>query len=130
MPGFRCHEGGPDQRNLSNGFGVLKPRAIGDQILEANGVTFTSITHQEAVRLLKKARRFLFRLRYVGRVPNSAAFDEDVTCPGVNQVDNVFRCRHSSFSPPEVPQPDSTSFRPPVEVPPSPSPSRSATYSK
>ncbi|XP_073907279.1 whirlin isoform X3 [Castor canadensis] len=80
---------------------------VGDQILEANGRSFLSILHDEAVRLLKSSRHLILTVKDVGRLPharttvdetkwiassrigesatNSAGFPGDLTTEGANK---------------------------------------------
>ncbi|XP_014894662.1 whirlin isoform X1 [Poecilia latipinna] len=44
---------------------------VGDQILEVNGQSFVTISHDEAVNILKSGRHLLMRLRDVGRLPHA-----------------------------------------------------------
>ncbi|XP_046402969.1 whirlin [Ischnura elegans] len=46
---------------------------VGDQILEVNGVSFLSLSHDEAVHRLKHPRRMTLTVRDVGRVPHSSS---------------------------------------------------------
>ncbi|KAM9858191.1 whirlin [Aulostomus maculatus] len=48
--------------------GALK---VGDQILEVNGQSFVTISHDEAVHILKTGRHLLMKLRDVGRLPHA-----------------------------------------------------------
>ncbi|XP_056135488.1 whirlin-like [Lampris incognitus] len=48
--------------------GALK---VGDQILEVNGRSFVTISHDEAVHSLKAGRHLLMRVRDVGRLPHA-----------------------------------------------------------
>ncbi|XP_077904171.1 whirlin isoform X8 [Ictidomys tridecemlineatus] len=80
---------------------------VGDQILEANGRSFLTILHDEAVKLLKSSRHLILTVKDVGRLPharttvdetkwiassrigesatNSAGFPGDVTTEGTNK---------------------------------------------
>ncbi|KAM3911914.1 whirlin isoform 1-T2 [Leptodactylus fuscus] len=44
---------------------------VGDQILEINGISFLSIPHDEAVRILRASRHLMMTVRDVGRIPHS-----------------------------------------------------------
>lgn len=44
---------------------------VGDQILEANGRSFLSILHDEAVKLLKSSRHLILTVKDVGRLPHA-----------------------------------------------------------
>ncbi|XP_071379874.1 whirlin-like [Centroberyx affinis] len=44
---------------------------VGDQILEVNGRSFVTISHDEAVHILKTGRHLLMRVRDVGRLPHA-----------------------------------------------------------
>uniref|UniRef100_A0A3B3YKW5 PDZ domain-containing protein n=1 Tax=Poecilia mexicana TaxID=48701 RepID=A0A3B3YKW5_9TELE len=44
---------------------------VGDQILEVNGQSFVTISHDEAVNILKSGCHLLMRLRDVGRLPHA-----------------------------------------------------------
>ncbi|KAK5870473.1 hypothetical protein PBY51_003415 [Eleginops maclovinus] len=44
---------------------------VGDQILEVNGQSFVTISHDEAVHILKTGRHLLVRVRDVGRLPHA-----------------------------------------------------------
>ncbi|XP_027890681.1 whirlin isoform X1 [Xiphophorus couchianus] len=44
---------------------------VGDQILEVNGQSFVTISHDEAVNILKSGHHLLMRLRDVGRLPHA-----------------------------------------------------------
>ncbi|XP_034548123.1 whirlin-like [Notolabrus celidotus] len=48
--------------------GALK---VGDQILEVNGQSFVTISHDEAVHILKTGRHLLMKVRDVGRLPHA-----------------------------------------------------------
>ncbi|XP_030273110.1 whirlin [Sparus aurata] len=48
--------------------GALK---VGDQILEVNGQSFATISHDEAVHILKTGRHLLMKVRDVGRLPHA-----------------------------------------------------------
>uniref|UniRef100_A0A3Q3EAP0 Whirlin b n=1 Tax=Labrus bergylta TaxID=56723 RepID=A0A3Q3EAP0_9LABR len=48
--------------------GALK---VGDQILEVNGQSFVTISHDEAVHILKTGRNLLMKVRDVGRLPHA-----------------------------------------------------------
>uniref|UniRef100_A0A672G5G8 Whirlin b n=1 Tax=Salarias fasciatus TaxID=181472 RepID=A0A672G5G8_SALFA len=48
--------------------GALK---VGDQILEVNGQSFITISHDEAVHILKTGRHLLVKVRDVGRLPHA-----------------------------------------------------------
>ncbi|KAM9391537.1 whirlin [Pholidichthys leucotaenia] len=48
--------------------GALK---VGDQILEVNGQSFITISHDEAVNILKTGRHLLMKVRDVGRLPHA-----------------------------------------------------------
>ncbi|XP_047446932.1 whirlin [Mugil cephalus] len=48
--------------------GALK---VGDQILEVNGQSFITISHDEAVHILKSGRHLLMKVRDVGRLPHA-----------------------------------------------------------
>ncbi|XP_047237183.1 whirlin isoform X5 [Girardinichthys multiradiatus] len=44
---------------------------VGDQILEVNGQSFVTISHDEAVNILKSGHHLLMRVRDVGRLPHA-----------------------------------------------------------
>ncbi|XP_068576932.1 whirlin isoform X2 [Cebidichthys violaceus] len=44
---------------------------VGDQIMEINGHSFLTISHDEAVQILKTGRRLLMKVRGVGRLPHA-----------------------------------------------------------
>ncbi|XP_054876486.1 whirlin [Poeciliopsis prolifica] len=44
---------------------------VGDQILEVNGQSFVTISHDEAVNILKSGHHLMMRLRDVGRLPHA-----------------------------------------------------------
>ncbi|KAG8554441.1 hypothetical protein GDO81_003797 [Engystomops pustulosus] len=44
---------------------------VGDQILDVNGISFLSIPHDEAVRILRSSRHLMMTVRDVGRIPHS-----------------------------------------------------------
>uniref|UniRef100_A0A671S389 Whirlin-like n=1 Tax=Sinocyclocheilus anshuiensis TaxID=1608454 RepID=A0A671S389_9TELE len=44
---------------------------VGDQILEVNGRSFRSISHDEAVQILKNSRHMLMTIKDVGRLPHA-----------------------------------------------------------
>ncbi|XP_075040981.1 whirlin isoform X2 [Mixophyes fleayi] len=44
---------------------------VGDQILDINGVSFLSIPHDEAVRILRSSRHLMMTVRDVGRIPHA-----------------------------------------------------------
>ncbi len=44
---------------------------MGDQILEVNGQSFVTISHDEAVHILKTGRHLLMKVRDVGRLPHA-----------------------------------------------------------
>ena len=44
---------------------------VGDQILEVNGQSFVTISHDEAVHILKTGRHLLMKVRDVGRLPHA-----------------------------------------------------------
>ncbi|KAK9392427.1 whirlin [Crotalus adamanteus] len=46
---------------------------VGDQILEVNGRSFLSISHDEAVKLLKSSRHLIMTVKDVGRLPHARA---------------------------------------------------------
>ncbi|XP_015678813.1 whirlin [Protobothrops mucrosquamatus] len=46
---------------------------VGDQILEVNGRSFLSISHDEAVKLLKSSRHLIMTVKDVGRLPHTRA---------------------------------------------------------
>ncbi|XP_058015551.1 whirlin [Ahaetulla prasina] len=46
---------------------------VGDQILEVNGRSFLSISHDEAVNLLKSSRHLIMTVKDVGRLPHARA---------------------------------------------------------
>ncbi|XP_070690471.1 whirlin [Pempheris klunzingeri] len=48
--------------------GALK---VGDQVLEVNGQSFVTISHDEAVHILKTGRHLLMKVRDVGRLPHA-----------------------------------------------------------
>uniref|UniRef100_A0A672Z1Q6 Whirlin n=1 Tax=Sphaeramia orbicularis TaxID=375764 RepID=A0A672Z1Q6_9TELE len=48
--------------------GALK---VGDQILEVNGQSFVTISHDEAVHILKTGHHLLMKVRDVGRLPHA-----------------------------------------------------------
>lgn len=53
---------------------LLSPRLqAGYEILDVNGRRFTSIPHDEAVRILKYCERLCLRVRDVRKVPHAAA---------------------------------------------------------
>ncbi|XP_077904167.1 whirlin isoform X5 [Ictidomys tridecemlineatus] len=93
-----------------SGFCLLQggdEKKVGDQILEANGRSFLTILHDEAVKLLKSSRHLILTVKDVGRLPharttvdetkwiassrigesatNSAGFPGDVTTEGTNK---------------------------------------------
>lgn len=50
---------------------------MGDQILEANDVSFEDITHDEAVRILKHSKHLVMKILDVGKIPFSCTmYDE------------------------------------------------------
>ncbi|XP_045696717.1 whirlin isoform X1 [Phyllostomus hastatus] len=81
---------------------------VGDQILEANGRSFLSILHDEAVRLLKSSQHLILTVKDIGRLPrarttvdetkwiassrigdtatNSAGFPGDLTTDGTDKL--------------------------------------------
>lgn len=44
---------------------------MGDQVLEVNGQSFATISHDEAVHILKTGRHLLMKVRDVGRLPHA-----------------------------------------------------------
>lgn len=44
---------------------------VGDQVLEVNGQSFVTISHDEAVHILKTGRHLLMKVRDVGRLPHA-----------------------------------------------------------
>lgn len=44
---------------------------MGDQILEVNGQSFVTISHDEAVHILKTGHHLLMKVRDVGRLPHA-----------------------------------------------------------
>ncbi|XP_056395804.1 whirlin [Hyla sarda] len=44
---------------------------VGDQILDVNGISFLSIPHDEAVRILRSSRHLMMTVRDVGRIPHA-----------------------------------------------------------
>lgn len=44
---------------------------MGDQILEVNSQSFVTISHDEAVHILKTGRHLLMKVRDVGRLPHA-----------------------------------------------------------
>ncbi|KAM5145315.1 whirlin [Mantella aurantiaca] len=44
---------------------------VGDQILDVNGISFLSIPHDEAVRILRSSRHLIMTVKDVGRVPHA-----------------------------------------------------------
>ncbi|XP_063792498.1 whirlin isoform X1 [Pseudophryne corroboree] len=44
---------------------------VGDQILDINGLSFLSIPHDEAVRVLRSSRHLMMTVRDVGRIPHA-----------------------------------------------------------
>ncbi|XP_075691518.1 whirlin [Rhinoderma darwinii] len=44
---------------------------MGDQILDVNGISFLSIPHDEAVRILRSSRHLMMTVRDVGRIPHA-----------------------------------------------------------
>ncbi|KAJ4941536.1 hypothetical protein JOQ06_011415, partial [Pogonophryne albipinna] len=44
---------------------------VGDQILDVNGQSFVTISHDEAVHILKTGRQLLMKVRDVGRLPHA-----------------------------------------------------------
>ncbi|KAG9477851.1 hypothetical protein GDO78_013045 [Eleutherodactylus coqui] len=44
---------------------------VGDQILDINGISFLSIPHDEAVRILRSSQHLMITVRDVGRIPHS-----------------------------------------------------------
>ncbi|KAI3372494.1 hypothetical protein L3Q82_022695 [Scortum barcoo] len=50
--------------------GAVEPE-VGDQILEVNGQSFVTISHDEAVHILKTGRHLLMKVRDVGRLPHA-----------------------------------------------------------
>uniref|UniRef100_A0A8C4YGP3 Whirlin n=1 Tax=Gopherus evgoodei TaxID=1825980 RepID=A0A8C4YGP3_9SAUR len=44
---------------------------VGDQILEVNGRSFLSISHDEAVKLLKSSRHLIMTVKDIGRLPHA-----------------------------------------------------------
>lgn len=44
---------------------------VGDQILEVNGQSFVTISHDEAVHILKTGHHLLVKVRDVGRLPHA-----------------------------------------------------------
>ncbi|XP_035878013.1 whirlin isoform X4 [Phyllostomus discolor] len=83
-------------------------KKVGDQILEANGRSFLSILHDEAVRLLKSSQHLILTVKDIGRLPrarttvdetkwiassrigdtatNSAGFPGDLTTDGTDKL--------------------------------------------
>ncbi|XP_062310641.1 whirlin isoform X1 [Osmerus eperlanus] len=63
--------------------GALK---VGDQILEVNGRSFTTIPHDDAVRVLKTCHRLLVRARDVGKLPHARTVVDEtkwITSPSI-----------------------------------------------
>ncbi|MEQ2295924.1 hypothetical protein AMECASPLE_019551, partial [Ameca splendens] len=50
---------------------LLRLLQVGDQILEVNGQSFVTISHDEAVNILKSGHHLLMRVRDVGRLPHA-----------------------------------------------------------
>ncbi|XP_073456370.1 whirlin isoform X2 [Aquarana catesbeiana] len=46
-------------------------KKVGDQILDVNGISFLSIPHDEAVRILRSSRHLIMTVKDVGRVPHA-----------------------------------------------------------
>jgi hypothetical protein len=51
--------------------GAINGIKIGDQILEVNNMSFLSVTHEEAAKVLKSSHKLVMTLRSVGKLPHS-----------------------------------------------------------
>lgn len=58
---------GVDQGSEAESVGLK----VGDQILDVNGISFLSIPHDEAVRILRSSRHLIMTVKDVGRVPHA-----------------------------------------------------------
>ncbi|XP_018428470.1 PREDICTED: whirlin isoform X1 [Nanorana parkeri] len=58
---------GVDQASEAESAGLK----VGDQILDVNGISFLSIPHDEAVRILRSSRHLIMTVKDVGRVPHA-----------------------------------------------------------
>ncbi|XP_032089183.1 whirlin [Thamnophis elegans] len=59
---------------------------IGDQILEVNGRSFLSISHDEAVNLLKSSRHLIMTIKDVGRLPHARATVDETKWIASSQI--------------------------------------------
>uniref|UniRef100_A0A3Q2ZI97 Whirlin b n=1 Tax=Kryptolebias marmoratus TaxID=37003 RepID=A0A3Q2ZI97_KRYMA len=55
----------------------MEDRMVGDQILEVNGQSFITISHDEAVNILKTGHHLLMKVRDVGRLPHARTFVDE-----------------------------------------------------
>ncbi|XP_051806620.1 whirlin-like isoform X3 [Acanthochromis polyacanthus] len=74
--------------------GALK---VGDQILEVNGQSFVTISHDEAVNILKTGCQLLVKVRDVGRLPHARTMVDETKwiCSQVIAETNATACPNS-----------------------------------
>ncbi|XP_028312745.1 whirlin-like [Gouania willdenowi] len=75
--------------------GALK---VGDQILEVNGQSYITISHDEAVNILKTGRQLLMKVRDVGRLPHARTVVDETRwiCSQTIAETNATASSHSS----------------------------------
>lgn len=85
---------------------------VGDQILEVNGQSFVTISHDEAVNILKSGNHLLMKVRDVGRLPHAPTIvdgtkwicgqviADTIATTGLNSISNpgVSAVVHASIS--------------------------------
>ncbi|XP_026542346.1 whirlin [Notechis scutatus] len=73
---------------------------VGDQILEVNGRSFLSISHDEAVNLLKSSRHLIMTVKDVGRLPHArATVDETKWIPSSQMGETMVNSAGASDDP-------------------------------
>ncbi|CAG7835689.1 unnamed protein product [Allacma fusca] len=63
----------------------------GDEILDVNGRSFTSITHDKAVQILKSSRKMAILASYIGKIPADLTFEPQVKLieDDINKCTNI-----------------------------------------
>uniref|UniRef100_A0A8C1Z885 Whirlin b n=1 Tax=Cyprinus carpio TaxID=7962 RepID=A0A8C1Z885_CYPCA len=76
---------------------------VGDQILEVNGRSFRSISHDEAVQILKNSRHMLMTIKDVGRLPHArTVVDETKWIPSAQIAESSANSNTQSVLPVDV----------------------------
>ncbi|KAK2912112.1 hypothetical protein Q8A67_004245 [Cirrhinus molitorella] len=76
---------------------------VGDQILEVNGRSFRSISHDEAVQILKNSRHMLMTIKDVGRLPHArTVVDETKWIPSAQIAESSANSSTQSVLPVDV----------------------------